>query len=84
MFIVHLIHVVLRVGTWLRVRSVLRLLDQLSLKFTYRPLLQEVMFMLLEVMLLLLGHISLLLVCIFLLPKRIFLPIECLMGHRMQ
>ena len=29
-------------------------------------------------------RISLLLVCIFLRPERIFLPTECLMGHRMQ
>ena len=38
--------------------------------------------MFLEVILLLPQHISLLPVCIFLLPERISLPMECLMGHR--
>ena len=76
MFTLHLIHMVLQVETLLRVMSVLRILDQVCLKFTYRPLLREVMFTLLEVMLLLPEHI-------FLLPERIFLLTECLMGHFM-
>ena len=76
MFTLHLIHVVLRDEMLLRVMFVLRLLDQFCLKPTYRLLHQEGMFMLLEVILLLPGLISLLL-------ERIFLPMECLTGHRM-
>ena len=83
MFTLHLIHVVLRAEMLLGVMSVLRLLDQLCLRFMYHSLLREVMFILLEVMLLLPGHISLLPVCISLLPERIFLPMECLMEHHM-
>ena len=49
--------------------SVLLLLDQLCLRFKYRLLFREVMFILLEVMLLI--------------PERIFLLTECLMGHLM-
>ena len=74
---------VLRAKMLLRVMSVLLLLNQLCLRFKYRALFQEVMFILLEVMLLLPEHIFLLPECIFLLSKRIFLLTECLMGHLM-
>ena len=74
MFTLHLIHVVLRAETLLRVISILRLLDQLCLSFMYRPLFREVMLILLEVIFLLPERI-------FLLSERIFLLMECLMGH---
>ena len=70
---------VLRAETLLQVMYVLRLLDQLCLRFKYLPLFQEVMFILLEVILLLPEHIFLLPECIFLLPAHIFLLTEYLM-----
>ena len=84
MFTLHLIHMVLRAETLLRVMSVLLLLDQLCLRSMHRPLFREVMFILLEVILLLPECIFLLSERVFLLLERIFLLTECLMGHLMR